>query len=265
MSSTKPSCSHCSCQVAVLPPKFSRKLKWILLSFPKRNILAVHLYKAESLALPDFSPHIPVLSWCKQPILKMSFHLWKWPLWISMAMREAMAKILQMTLSNGDLEQQWETGEIRNLRGASTRSRSTVEPPLQSKASVTRLRNFFAHFPQPHTSSSFPQILQEAISGRRCHGLWRKDKNQYFNRKPIWMYGEWEHHFKMFRNKENFLLSWGACRREWLKDPQDYPTTSGVPVLGCHISCQIRTRGICYEVSSMWLSSRLSSFKKKNK
>lgn len=107
----------------------------------------------------------------------------------------------------------------------------------------------------------FTQILQEAISGRRCHGLWRKDrffKNQYFDRNHVWMYGEWEHHFKRLRIKETLLLSWGACRKQWLGQPQDDLSTSVVPVLGCHISCQIRTRRICYGLSSMCLGSRLS-------
>lgn len=58
--------------------------------------------------------------------------------------------------------------------------------------------------------------------------------------------------WESFRITEDLLLSWGACRREWLEWPQEYLLTSVVPVPGCHILCQIRTRRVCYEVSSMW-------------
>lgn len=54
-----------------------------------------------------------------------------------------------------------------------------------------------------------------------------------------------------FRMIQNVLLSGEAYGREWLEWPQGYLCTSVVPV-PAHISCQIRTRRVRYEVSSMW-------------
>lgn len=137
VSLTKPSCNHCSHQVAALPPQLSGKLKWIILSFPEKNLLTVHLCKAEGLALLDFSPHLPLLSWCNLPTPNLSFHLWKWPGQCQVAVREAMAKILQMMLSwrrpraaTRNWGNQRLNKVLRDLRGTSTRSKCTMEIPL---------------------------------------------------------------------------------------------------------------------------------------
>lgn len=186
-------------------PQCSRKLKWILLSFPKGNLLTVC---AKQKALPYWTSHHTSLSWVD--VNSQS------PRWA-------------FTSENGLSESQWQWGHGKDSpndsfqwrpRVAARNGKSEVEQgseglkgdqyKIQMQHGTTPIGWSFCHkvkeFLCPLSPAThlffFTQILQESISGRRCHGLWRKDrflKNQYFDRNHVWLYGEWEHHLKTLR------------------------------------------------------------------
>lgn len=152
-------------------------MKGDCIEFPKRNLLTLCLCNAESLALLDFSPHL--LYWIgvnsQSPIWAftsengLSDSRWQWGrLW---------QRFSKWLFPDRDLEHSEKLGKseveqvLRDSRGSGPRSKCTTELPLQSEASATKAKEFLCPIPQPHTSFFFPQILQEAISWRRCHGL----------------------------------------------------------------------------------------------
>ena len=209
-------------------PQFSRKRKSIRLSFPKKNLISMG---AEGKVLPSQASHHTSLSWigAKSQSLNWVFTSesgltnspWGWGRpW------QSFSKWLfpdgRHRTSGREWGNQRLSKDLRDLRGTCARTKCTMElHAIQSFCSKAQ-EFLWLSSPAPYLHF-FPQILMRLYQERdtmKFGAPWRKDTflkiSVSIESTYGWMVSEnniWEG----FWIAEYLLLSWGACRREWLE------------------------------------------------